>query len=164
MRKPLVYRYRLSAREFIESSLVRYYLAPRTGCLRMLAGPAAVGLGLLLREQARGGLVEGLGALCIGYGLFYALRPLFSVWLASRARRKAGTHEITLELGDAGVSLSGPNDAVNLAWQTIRRAQRRRGCYWLESRSGVRWCLPTRVVKDPAPLVRLLREKGKWRD
>jgi hypothetical protein len=164
MREPLVYRYRLNAREFIESSLAHYYLAPRSGCSRLLAGPAVVGIGLLLRAQAHGGLFEGLGALCIGYGLFYALKPLVAVSLASRARRKAGTHETTLELGDAGVSLSGPNHSVSLDWQTIRRAKCRRGCYWLESRSGIRWCLPMRVVNNPAPLLRLLREKGKWSD
>ena len=78
---------------FFRTWLADYYGKPGWGVVRLLGGPVLVATGVGLRVVARGGLAEGLGALLIGYGAYYALRPLVRVWLAARQRRARGGRE-----------------------------------------------------------------------
>ena len=73
---------------FVRNWLADYYGAPGWGAARLFGGPVLVAAGVGLRVASRGGLAEGAGALLIGYGAYFILRPLVRVWMIARGRSR----------------------------------------------------------------------------
>jgi len=159
----LVFCYHLTGREFVLGRLAEYYRAPVWGPVRLLAGPALMAAGLVLRAVARGGIAEGLGAITIGYGLFHLLRPLVRVGLAYQRLGRSSSLEVSMTVDQDGVRVDGAGVAAHLTWTRVGEVTKFRNRYWMTTTSGVRWSFPARAVGDECALLRRLQAQGKWR-
>ncbi|MBI4701544.1 MAG: hypothetical protein HY744_10350 [Deltaproteobacteria bacterium] len=149
--------------EFAYAWLVEYYRASRWGALRLLGGPALAYVGWRLHVVHRGQWPALLGALALGYGIYYALKPLLRVLLIVRQRRRlrVSEHPMVVEMTDAGIAMRAGSAESRLGWDRVAAAGRRSGYFWLELAGGARVVIPLRAIADRAALERLLREQGK---
>lgn len=152
-----------SHREFAWAWLVEYYRARKWGPLRILGGPAMAFLGWRLHVLRPGSWVAALGSFAIGFGIYYACKPLLQVALLLRRRHQLGAQRtaVIVEVTDEGIEIRSGSAKTSLAWDQIQRAGWRPRYFWFELASGSRAIVPERAIDDRAPLSELFRKHGK---
>jgi hypothetical protein len=150
-------------REFAAAWLAEYYRAPRWGTIRVLGGPALAFFGWRLSALRQGDWLGLVGSLILGYGVYYACKPLVRVGLLVRRRHKLGGNRTTIvvEIGDEEVSIVSGRAETRFGWDRIRCAGWRSRYLWLEV-GGARAIVPARAIADRAAVEEIFRAKGKW--
>lgn len=160
----LTYRFTLSDEEFRRAWLAEYFRRPGWRSLRILGGPAFVGLGVVLL-QSEAVFQRVMGVVAVLFGLYYAAKP----WLAARAltaqRRRSGRADVELEVTfhPRGVRIDDGKVRTELPWREVTAAGLGRGYVWYEVSGSSRATVPLRVVDDLEALVAMLREHTAWK-
>ena len=152
--------------EFARAWLGEYYRAPRRGTLRVRGGPALAFFGWRLGTLRPGEWPALLGAFALGYGVYYACKPLLRVALLVRRRHALGGSRtpIVVELDDTTVTIVSGAAETKLGWERISSAGWRASYLWLEVAGATRAIVPLRAIADRGAVEALLRAKGKWLD
>jgi hypothetical protein len=156
------YRFKLSDREFAAAWLRGYYRRPGARVLRVLAGPALVALGGLMRV-GQDSFARVMGLASIALGLWLTLKPLLMLWsfLARRRRRRSGDAELRVSLDASGLRVTDDDKTVAVPWSKIASAGVDEGHVWLELSSGSRATIPRRAIDDLESLRDLLRSRTR---
>ncbi len=154
----------LTDREFVRAWLAEYYLGSKRAVLRIFGGPALALFGWRLHVLYRGSPLAIVGVLGIGYGIYFALKPLLQVALELRKRRRLGAGSIAtvVELDDDGIHIQSGAATADFAWERIARAGQRLDYLWFETHQGTKGTIPLRAVSDQQALEQRFREQGKW--
>lgn len=152
-----VYRFRLSDREFAGAWLREYYRRPGLRVLRVLAGPALVGLGAVMRGSPEP-FTRIMGLASIALGVWLLVKPLLMAWAFTSQRRRARRSDVEMEvrLDTAGLHVSDGAKRTDLPWEKIAAAGVTDRYVWLEMKSGARATIPRRAIDDLDALRELL--------
>lgn len=154
-----VYRFKLSDREFASAWLREYYRRPGLRGLRVLAGPALVGLGVVMRGSPES-FTRFMGLAGIALGIWLVVKPLLMVWAFTSQRRRRGRSEVELQVrfDAAGMRVSDGAGSQDVPWSQIAGVGVADRYVWLELRSGRRATIPRRAIDDLDALRGLLAE------
>lgn len=162
-RAPLTLRFTLTHGELARAWLFEYYRRGLWGVLRLLGGPALVVVGWTLR-QSGDGLVAAFGAFAVGYGVYYAVKPLLHVafQVRRRVRVRADLVETTVRFGDDGIDVEHGASRTHIGWVDVGGAGRSATYLWFELPGGNRAPLPLRAVDDVEAVIARFREHDVW--
>lgn len=151
-------------REFSLAWIGEYYRMGKWGGLRLLGGPAMVYVGWQLRVLRPGHWLAAVGSFAIGYGIYYAVKPLLQVLLLLRRRHKLGGHRTTMvvDVDAEGIVIHSGSAHTTLGWDQIARAGWRSSYLWFELAQSTRAIIPLRSIEDREAIEQLFREQGKW--
>jgi hypothetical protein len=144
--------------------LREYYRRPGVRMLRVVGGPLLLVLGVLMQSGGEPfSRIMGIGAL--GLGVWWTLKPLFTVSVLTRRRRQQGRAEveIAVTLGGDGVRVEDGKTKTELPWERVSAAGESDRYVWLELRGGTRMVIPRRAIDDPEALRELLAERSEWK-
>ncbi|MBW2528925.1 MAG: YcxB family protein [Deltaproteobacteria bacterium] len=149
--------------EYARAWLAEYFRGGRWGPLRLLGGPAMIYLGWRMHVLRPGEWLAAVGSFTIGFGIYYALKPLLQVALLLRKRHKIAAQRTTVvvEVDDEGITIRSGEAETSLGWTEIVRAGWRPTYLWFEFASGARAIVPRRAIEDRDALDALLRDKKK---
>lgn len=152
-----------SHREYGWAWLAEYYRSGRWGPLRLIGGPAAVFLGWRMHVLRPGEWLAAVGSFTIGFGIYYALKPLLQLALLLRRRHKIGAQQtqIVVDVDDEGLTIRSGEAETHLGWSEVARAGWRPTYLWFELTSGSRAIVPKRAIANRTGLNELLESKRK---
>ena len=158
------FEFTLSHGEFAKAWLAEYYLATKWGPLRLLGGPFLGLLGWQLRTLRPRTYLAAFGAFTIGYGIYYALKPLLQVGLLVRRRHKLGAQRTTtvVHVDDDGIRITCGSASSSIGWDRVARAGKRPGYVWFEISETTRGTIPLAAIDDLPALEGLFRDQDKW--
>lgn len=155
----MVFRFKLSDREFAMSWLREYYRRPGWRSVRILGGPFLIMLGVAMRGSSHQ-FTSIMALVSIGLGLYYVFKPLLFASVLTSHRRRAGRADVEMEvtLDDDGMRVSDGKTQTDLPWARISAAGVAPQYVWIELKNGNRATIPTRAIDDLPGLRALLAD------
>lgn len=163
--KALVYRFKLSDREFAGAWLREHYRRPGLRVVRILAGPglAALGASMYLRSGERFTTIMGL--VTLAFGVWLVLKPFVTAWALTARRRRTNRADVELEvrLDKKGLRVGDGVKTTELPWDKLAAAGATHRYVWIELKTGTRATIPLRAVPDRDALQELLSSHLAWK-
>jgi hypothetical protein len=155
----MLYRFKLSDREFAMSWLREYYRRPGWRIVRVLGGPFMIMVGVAM-YGSRQTFPSIMAVVAIGYGLYLLFKPLLFASVLTSQRRRTGRSDVEMEvtLDEDGMRVSDGRAKTDLPWKKIAAAGVTPQYVWIELANGNRATIPLRAIDDLPALRALLAE------
>jgi hypothetical protein len=162
---PLVYRFKLSDREFASAWVREYYRRPGVRVLRIFSGPGLVAFGVATATRATETFTRVMAIVSVLFGIWLTVKPFLMAWAMTSRRRRTNRANVEMEVrfDRHGMRVSDGERKTDFAWEKLSAAGVGSDYVWLELKTGTRATIPRRAIDDLDALRELLRTHVEWR-